>query len=485
MKRILFCILSILCLFIYSLCIAEKGQKLTFNAHILGENEVVTAESLYSAHEINWVIVCSTDYLKNHLDNFEEIDSEIYAEDVLLVVVPFVDEAAEMELYQNLNTTFSVAVLTKDAKVNADQPVTCFVDTNGRLLLNEAPGEPFTAEMLDRYHELKLTDGEGFDMEDQTVVNETKPQADTGNIPNTTESSSQTNGNRFSITGLTINGEKFDSSAAFSCCYVNAFAVCESGTLEKDLEFLLTVNSYCTEQLKGSPFFIIVKGSDLSALDNIAAYFGEQTSIVLADNGSSASGLHTSALYMADWDGNLLAEPIALEDEEVFCYKYSELLVSKASDAMNSLKGRKFAPLMVTGENGEKRSTDEIFSENQLTVVSIWETTCNPCIVEMNDLNRLNDYLRDRGGKVVGFLADRATDSDKTVDELIETGRQLMNSENAHYDNYVTDSDIIRQVPFSGTPITLFVNQEGRIAADPVFGVYIDQIEKAIESLLR
>lgn len=52
MKRILFMGILILCLLLGTMGNAEKGQLLTFKAHILGENEDVPSETIYAIHEI-------------------------------------------------------------------------------------------------------------------------------------------------------------------------------------------------------------------------------------------------------------------------------------------------------------------------------------------------------------------------------------------------------------------------------------------------
>lgn len=486
MKRILFMGILILCLLLGTMGNAEKGQLLTFKAHILGENEDVPSETIYAIHEINWLVVCNPAYLKDNLNAFEELDTWVFAEDALIIVVPSMDNDNEVELdttIDDLSVPLSVLVLSKEAKINADGPVTCFVDKNGRLLMNEAAGDPFAEEMIRCYQDLKETMGES-DTAASTKENQPESPTETAPEMNDPESVPETKNNAQSITGRTVHDAPFDSASAFASSYVNAFAVCDAGTFENTLEQLVDIDTFCAQQLRGSNFFIFVKNGDPSVLRDSAMSFIRDAAIVLVDDGPAISTLVAPALYIADWDGTVLTEPMNIEEIEAFCYKYSDLIAQKSADALNGLKGRKFMPLQVTDMNGEKKSTDEIFSQNKLTVVNIWETTCNPCLAEMKDLSKLNASLLERGARVVGFLADQATDEDKSVDELIGESQKLMSEENADYDNYVTGADIMKQVPFSGTPLTLFIDQEGRIVAAPVFGAYMDQVEKTVDSLL-
>ncbi len=49
--------------------------------------------------------------------------------------------------------------------------------------------------------------------------------------------------------------------------------------------------------------------------------------------------------------------------------------------------------------------TDNIFSENTVTMVNIWGTTCPPCIDEMPYLEEINNELSDKDFQIVGMVA--------------------------------------------------------------------------------
>ena len=52
--------------------------------------------------------------------------------------------------------------------------------------------------------------------------------------------------------------------------------------------------------------------------------------------------------------------------------------------------------------DGNDVSSDELFSNNTVTVVNFWFTTCKPCVGELGELEALNQKLADKGGAVVG-----------------------------------------------------------------------------------
>ena len=79
--------------------------------------------------------------------------------------------------------------------------------------------------------------------------------------------------------------------------------------------------------------------------------------------------------------------------------------------------------------DGNDVSSDELFSNNTVTVVNFWFTTCKPCVGELGELEALNQKLADKGGAVVGvnsFTLDGDKDCDFRGEEhLGEKGRVL------------------------------------------------------------
>ena len=64
--------------------------------------------------------------------------------------------------------------------------------------------------------------------------------------------------------------------------------------------------------------------------------------------------------------------------------------------------------------DGNDVNSDELFSNNTVTVVNFWFTTCKPCVGELGELEALNQKLAEKGGAVVG-INSFTLDGDKTA----------------------------------------------------------------------
>ena len=64
--------------------------------------------------------------------------------------------------------------------------------------------------------------------------------------------------------------------------------------------------------------------------------------------------------------------------------------------------------------DGNDVNSDDIFSSNNVTVINFWFTTCNPCVGELGDLEKLNKELAEKGGTVIG-INSFTLDGDKTA----------------------------------------------------------------------
>ncbi len=133
-----------------------------------------------------------------------------------------------------------------------------------------------------------------------------------------------------------------------------------------------------------------------------------------------------------------------------------------------------------TDIDGNPVTSDEIFSQNKVTMINVWATWCYWCVDELPELNRINDRLAKKDCAVVGLVGD-GTDRDTIADAkklLKENGDEYLNI--LPWDDALTDD-----FPMSkGGPTTFFVDSEGRIAARPVVGANIEKYEKVVDEIL-
>ncbi len=115
-----------------------------------------------------------------------------------------------------------------------------------------------------------------------------------------------------------------------------------------------------------------------------------------------------------------------------------------------------------------KKVTSDVFSENELTVVNVFATWCEPCKRELPELAKLDGELDDVG--FVGIVLD-INEGDGIDENALKTAKQLCNDAEAEYPYLITDEALNA---FCGeiytVPVTYFVNRDGEIVGDPIFG---------------
>ena len=59
----------------------------------------------------------------------------------------------------------------------------------------------------------------------------------------------------------------------------------------------------------------------------------------------------------------------------------------------------------------------DIFSENSVTVVNFWFSSCSPCIGELSELDSLDQELKGKGGAVIGINTDTLNGDNSMIEE--------------------------------------------------------------------
>lgn len=110
--------------------------------------------------------------------------------------------------------------------------------------------------------------------------------------------------------------------------------------------------------------------------------------------------------------------------------------------------------------------TEEIFAEADLTMVNIWGTFCNPCIMEMPDLGELSREYADKGFQIVGLVSDVMEPGDETAMEIVKETK-------ADYRHLIASEDLINNVLryVSSVPTTVFVDREGNVVGEVYSGM--------------
>ena len=132
--------------------------------------------------------------------------------------------------------------------------------------------------------------------------------------------------------------------------------------------------------------------------------------------------------------------------------------------------------------DGKDVTSGDIFSQNAVTVVNFWFTTCSPCVGELEDLDALNRELAEKGGAVIGINAFTLDGDEKAIQEA----KELLMKKGAAYQNvyFPSDSEAGRFAAMVyAFPTTYVVDRSGNIVGDPIIGAITSKSqEKALKA---
>lgn len=123
-----------------------------------------------------------------------------------------------------------------------------------------------------------------------------------------------------------------------------------------------------------------------------------------------------------------------------------------------------------TGKDLDGNDVDSsIFSQNAVTVVNFWFSGCKPCVDEMDDLDALNQSIKEQGGEVIGVNTETL---DGNADN-IATAKNILESAGASFRNIYFDPDSEAgkfALGIMAFPTTCVVDRQGNIVGEPIMG---------------
>lgn len=132
-----------------------------------------------------------------------------------------------------------------------------------------------------------------------------------------------------------------------------------------------------------------------------------------------------------------------------------------SADAFPSFEGQDL--------DGNPVDSATLFSNNAVTVVNFWFTTCKPCVGELPDLEALHQELSKKGGAVIGINAFTLDSNAKEI----EDAKSILEQQGVSYQNicFASDSDAgLFTAGLYAFPTTYVVDRNGRIVGDPIVG---------------
>ena len=125
-------------------------------------------------------------------------------------------------------------------------------------------------------------------------------------------------------------------------------------------------------------------------------------------------------------------------------------------------------------------------SKTKLTAYNVWETTCPPCIAEMDDLEELTKLYDTSEFRLVGVCADLNDKNGQLDPAQMEKAKQILSDAGVTYTNLIPDQRLLdffsSNIP--GFPTTFFVDSEGRIIATRAGANDLDGWKAQVDGLL-
>ena len=137
------------------------------------------------------------------------------------------------------------------------------------------------------------------------------------------------------------------------------------------------------------------------------------------------------------------------------------------------------------GKDLDGNSVDSsLFANNAFTVVNFWFSGCKPCVDEMDDLDALNQRIKEQGGEVVGINVETLSGNEQGI----ELAKQILEMTGAKYRNIYFDANSEAGTFALGImafPTTYVFDRNGRIVGEPLLGgIDIEQNMETLQKLI-
>ena len=235
-----------------------------------------------------------------------------------------------------------------------------------------------------------------------------------------------------------------------------------------------------------APIFIILGIDDGRSLSDLLEFFNNTID-------SSEKILETQMTKLTEVDGCSFYSYESGTDysdrfEGEFADEYN-IVMSLVGDLIRNstfiAPTRPFADLIgtklsfsTTDINGNAITSEELFAQNEVTMLNIWATWCGYCIEEFPSLAEINERLEEKNCAIVGLLGDGIDE------ETIEHGKALLEDGGISYLNILPWDGWDETLSISGWPTSFFVDRAGYIVGIPVQGAKVDLYEPRIEDIL-
>ena len=132
-----------------------------------------------------------------------------------------------------------------------------------------------------------------------------------------------------------------------------------------------------------------------------------------------------------------------------------------------------------TDLDGNIVTSAEIYAGNRITMINIWASWCGPCVSELAALAQIHTQLQESGCGIVGILID------SLEAEGVETAQAVMAENGTNYPVLALSEDLYGLMSvIQVVPTTIFVDSNGKLVGNPIFGARTDLYVPTVLALL-
>lgn len=133
---------------------------------------------------------------------------------------------------------------------------------------------------------------------------------------------------------------------------------------------------------------------------------------------------------------------------------------------MEDLKLKPELPEFLLKNIADEQISSDIFKENDINIVSIWQSSCEPCTGQLEALNIIYDEYKDDSVNVIGIAVDNIElDGEENIRNVVESSK-------LDFTNLMADEkyrDMLLDY-VAGTPTVFILGRDGQFLMSPIAG---------------
>ena len=189
--------------------------------------------------------------------------------------------------------------------------------------------------------------------------------------------------------------------------------------------------------------------------------------------------------YIPNRDGAFLerlgetyaADYLAAQQDFLDAMQHAEF--SPVADSIAAMVGTKIRFVGQDLEGNTLRSED-LFAENEITMINAWGTWCHACMGEMTELARIHERLREKNCGIVGLELEFDYD-----DETLDYAREALKEFGTNYPNVLCNDDMDFMSILGSYPTSIFVDRDGTVLDVPIEDAAPGRYEPQVDFLLK